>query len=50
MSEHAVLIGSPGSTRAIPIVLDEDGELPQKPEEDNSDADTVCMSTPDYER
>jgi hypothetical protein len=50
MSEHTVLTGSTGSTRASPIVTDEDGELQQKPEEDNSDADTVRMSTPEYER
>lgn len=44
----AVLTGLTGSTRASSIVVDEDYE--QKPEEDNSDADTVRMSTPDYER
>jgi hypothetical protein len=49
MSEHTVLTGSTGSTRANPIVTDEDGELQQKPE-DSSDADTVRMSTPEYER
>jgi hypothetical protein len=43
-----VLTGSTGSTRASPSVVDEDGE--KKLEEDNSDADTVRMSTPDYER
>jgi hypothetical protein len=45
---NAVLTGLTGSTRASSIVVDEDGE--QKPEEDKSDADTVRMSTPDYER
>ena len=43
-----VLAGSTGSTRASSIVVDEDDE--KKPEEDNSDADTVRMSTPDFER
>ncbi|KAI2791736.1 hypothetical protein POX_c04613 [Penicillium oxalicum] len=43
-----VLTGSTGSTRASSIVVDEDDE--KNPEEDNSDADTVRMSTPDYER
>jgi hypothetical protein len=43
-----VLTGSTGLTRANSSVVDEDDE--KKPEEDNSDADTVRMSTPDYER
>ncbi|GLA78629.1 hypothetical protein AtubIFM55763_011643 [Aspergillus tubingensis] len=43
----AVLTSSNRSTRASSIVVDEDDE--QKPEEDNSDADTVRMTTPDYE-
>ncbi|KAL7649205.1 hypothetical protein ACMYSQ_012432 [Aspergillus niger] len=44
----AVLTSSNGPTRASSIVVDEDDE--KKPEEDNSDADTVRMTTPDYER
>jgi hypothetical protein len=44
----AVLTSSNRSTRASSIVVDEDDE--QKPEEDNSDADTVRMTTLDYER
>jgi hypothetical protein len=44
----AILTGSTVSTRATSIVVDEDYE--KKPEENNSDADTVRMSTPDYER
>lgn len=47
MSEE-VLTGSTGSTRASFIAVDEDDE--QKRDEDNSDADTVRMTTPDYER
>lgn len=43
-----VLAGSTESTRASSIVINEGGE--KKPEEDNSDADIVRMSTPDYER
>ncbi|KAJ5701121.1 hypothetical protein N7488_008669 [Penicillium malachiteum] len=43
-----VLTGSTGLTRANSSAVDEDDE--KNPEEDNSDADTVRMSTPDYER
>jgi hypothetical protein len=44
--------GSPeraGSSRGNPIIIEEDDDVQQNPEEDNSDAETVRMSTPNYE-
>jgi hypothetical protein len=45
---YAILTSSTGLSRASSIIVDEDNE--NKLEEDNSDADTVRISTLDYER
>lgn len=38
-----------GSSKGNPIIIEDDNDVQQNPEEHNSDAETVRMSTPEYE-
>lgn len=39
-----------GSHRTSSLIIDNDGDPQQKLEDDNSDADTIRISTPEYEQ